>query len=403
MSRACGAVGLSFVVLVAACDEQQQQQALPLVEVGELLFHDTALSFDRTQSCATCHDPEHAFVDPRVGADGLVRAVSLGDDGVSLGDRNAPTVTYAMFAPRFQRGSRARVNKHNNHGTYEGYLGGMFLDGREPGLAGQAAGPPLNPIEMGMPDKASVVERLRDNPVYVEALKANFGGDIFDDVDAAYAAMAETIAEFERTDLFAPFDSKYDRFTRGEYEMSFKELTGKSLFFSQFTNCSICHQLEREGDPVGKFREPFSGFEYHNIGVPVNEAVRAINGVTALDEGLYLHPDVDDPGERGKFKVPVLRNVAVTGPYMHNGVFRQLSTVVAFYEQFHNPDGHPLNPETGEPWREAEIPETVSADILGVGDNLTDFQIESLVCFLRTLTDARYEHLIEDEGISCAD
>lgn len=390
--------------LAFACGEDAPTTTGPtLAELGEELFHDVNLSFNRTQSCATCHDPAHAFIDPRPGDDGRIRAVSLGDDGVSLGDRNAPTASYAAFAPDFHEGTRARFNKQNNHRTYEGWLGGMFHDGREADLEGQAGGPPLNPIEMGMPDRQSVVERLAENERYVDAFRSLFGNDMFQDVDATYRAMTEAIAAFERTEIFAPFDSKYDRSLRGEVTLSFKELTGKSLFFSEFANCGICHQLHNNGDPINKFQETFTGYEYHNIGVPVNEAVRAQTGVTELDLGLYLNPAVTDPAERGKFRTPTLRNVAVTEPYMHNGVFRDLRTTVEFYAHFIDPEARPNNPETGLPWREAEVPETVETELLEVGDPLTDDDIDALVCFLRTLTDQRYEPLMGADEWGCAD
>lgn len=372
-------------------------------ELGEALFHEQSLSLNRTQSCATCHDPEHAFIDSRTNDDGVIAAVSLGDDGTSLGDRNAPTAGYAALTPEFHYGERERHNKQNKHRLYTGALGGQFRDGREPDLEGQAEKPPLGAIEMGMPDEAAVIERVRENQDYVAALIEFFGRDVFDTDDEAYAAMAESIAEFERTELFAPFDSRYDRSLRGEVALTFKELSGKALFFSQFTNCSICHQLYSEGDPINEAQETFTGHEYHNIGVPVNEEVRSQNGVTDPDPGLFNNDEVTDFAERGKFKVPTLRNIAVTEPYMHNGVFRDLKTVIEFYDHYNNPDVRADNPETGEPWRPAETPATVSVELLDVGDPLTDDQVEQLVCFLRALTDQRYEALIPSNGIDCAD
>ncbi|MEM6989935.1 MAG: cytochrome c peroxidase [Myxococcota bacterium] len=372
-------------------------------ELGEALFFDTNLSMERTQACATCHDPERAFTDGRLGDDGRVRAVSLGDDGVSLGDRNAPSAAYALLAPEFHYGTRARENKHNQNRLYEGALGGQFWDGRAPGLAAQAGGPPLNPLEMGMPDQTAVVERISEDEEYLSAFIELYGEDVFDTDEQAYGAMAGAVAAFERTEVFAPFDSRYDRSLTGELALSFKELTGKAVFFSQFGNCSICHQLYSEGDPINERREPFSGFEYHNIGVPVNEAVRQRNGVAGPDVGLLANPESAGDDERGKFKVPTLRNVAVTGPYMHNGVFQDLRTVVEFYDRHNNEELRALNPETGEPWRDAEIPETVATELLDVGDPLTDLEIEGLVCFMRALTDQRYEALIEPGAIDCSD
>ena len=355
-----------------------------IAELGRLLYFDVNLSHNRTQACATCHSPEQGFVDPRSNASG--RAISLGDDGRSLGDRNAPTAAYAAFSPNFHRASK------------EQYVGGQFLDGREPDLAGQAGGPPLNPIEMGMPDKASVVARLRENPAYVTAFQALFGAGIFDQPEAAYRAMTESIAAFEQTDYFAPFDSKYDRYLRGEYEMTTLEELGMTLFFSQqFTNCNLCHQLKPAPHRAG---ETFSSYQYHNIGVPVNKAARAVNGAASdhIDRGLLDNPNIDDPVQAGKFKTPTLRNVAVTAPYMHNGVFRDLRTVVLFYNKYNSKSvKRQFNPETGERWRAPEVPENISLQELETGPALQERRIDALVAFLRTLTDRRYEHLLDQQ------
>ncbi|SMH36071.1 cytochrome-c peroxidase [Maritimibacter sp. HL-12] len=366
----------SALLPLAAMAEPMRLDAL-----GEALFFDVNLSWNRTQSCATCHDPAFGFTDPRETE--LGRMVSLGDDGESLGDRNTPTAAYAMFSPRFEK---------LDPGVYRG---GQFLDGREADLEGQAGGPPLNPIEMGMPDKQSVVARLAENPDYVEAFSAHFGRDVWDDTDAAYRAMTEAIAAFERTDLFAPFDSKYDRFLRGEVDLTPEEELGRILFFSeQFTNCNLCHQLRPS---LIAPDETFSNYEYHNIGVPVNDRVRSMTGFDGIDHGLLANPAVDEPETDGQFRVPTLRNVAVTGPYMHNGVFEDLRTVVLFYNMFNTRDPERLiNPETGAPFRDPEVPGTLSMDELTHGPALDDRRVDALVAFMETLTDARYEHLLDD-------
>lgn len=369
---------LSLLGSAAAAD-----QPVTLETLGERLFFDVNLSHNRSMSCATCHDPEAGFADPR--ETDLGRMVSLGDDGLSLGDRNAPTAAYARFSPVFEQ---------LDPGVYRG---GQFLDGREADLAGQAGGPPLNPIEMGMPDKASVVARLRENPAYIEDFEALFGAEVFGDAETAYAAMTQAIAAFESTDIFAPFDSKYDRYLRGEVALSDQEELGRVLFFSeQFTNCNLCHQLQVS--PVSQ-QETFSNYEFHNIGVPPNLTARAVNGVAAdfIDHGLLSNAAVDDPATDGQFKVPTLRNVAVTGPYMHNGVFDDLRTVVLFYNQYNSVDpARQINPETGQPWAAPEVPGTLSLEELEHGPALDDARIDALVAFMKTLTDARYEHLLED-------
>ena len=90
-------------------------------------------------------------------------------------------------------------------------MGGQFWDGRAKDLAEQAGGPPVNPVEMGMPDKKSIVERLKANSIYYKAITDIYGESIWADTDKIYAIMEKAIAEFEKHELFAQFSSKYDR------------------------------------------------------------------------------------------------------------------------------------------------------------------------------------------------
>lgn len=374
---------LSFLGFSAfAAQNEENIDQIRLEDLGRALFFDVTLSRDKTQACATCHDPAQAFIDWR--DNGVNRAVSMGGDFRSLGDRNAPTASYAALTPELHR---------NEEGEY---VGGMFWDGRENDLEGQAGGPFLNPLEMQMPDKASVVARLQEHTLFPYAFKSLFGDDVFADVDTAYRRMTEAIAAFERTEFFSPFDSKYDRYLAGEYEPTDEEELGISLFFSeQFTNCNQCHQLHTS--PIAE-REPFTNYVHENIGVPINREVRMLNGLGLdhIDYGLLENPAVDDPAQAGKFKTPTLRNVALTAPYMHNGVFQDLKTVVQFYNKY-NIRGRAadINPETGEPWGEPEVAENLALEELESGDALDERRINALVAFMKMLTDRRYEHLVE--------
>lgn len=364
-------VGLMFSALMA---EDMKKE-----DLGRILFFDVNLSKNRTQSCATCHNPNAGFVDDR--DNGVKKMASLGDDGKSLGDRQAPTASYAKFSPAFHFDEKAKK-----------YVGGQFWDGREATLEGQAGGPPLNPVEMGMSDKKAVVDRLKENSLYVDSFKKIFGADIFKNDDKAYEAMTIAIASFERTDEFSPFDSKYDRYLKGEYDLTPLEDLGKSIFFSNNNNsCANCHVLKGE-DKEG---ETFTNYQYHNIGTPANNELRVKNGVKAIDEGLLANSNVSDVAQKGKHKVPTLRNVAVTGPYMHNGVFKDLKTVVEFYDKYNNKDRN-IDPETNKPWDEPEVKDNISLQELKA-NKLTDRKVEALVAFMKLLTDKKYEHLLEEQ------
>ena len=92
--------------------------------------------------------------------------------------------------------------------------------------------------------------------------------------------------------------------------------------------------------------------------------------------------------------MPTLRNVAVTGPYMHNGVFKELRTVLEFYNQYIITNTY--NPETGNPWRPPEVATNISHGLLSQGQPIDRYRIETLIAFLKTLTDRQYEHLLAD-------
>lgn len=372
---------LPAVMLVLASFASADPVPGELADLGRALFFDTRLAAGRNLSCASCHDPARAFSESR--DNGVGRAASLGDDGVSLGDRNAPSLTYARLIPPF--GSDANGDFH----------GGLFVDGRAAGLAEQAREPILNRAEMALPATA-LPERLAENTAYVEAFRRLLGASALASPQRALQSVATAIAAYESTDEFAPFDSRYDRYLRGETELTREEEIGRVLFFSELINCSRCHLVDRREH---RQREVFTNYRYHNIGVPANHRLRERNGRGRdhADPGLAGNAAVDDKAQTGRFRVPSLRNVAVTGPYMHNGVFEKLETAILFYNRFllGNPASL-VNPETGQPWRPAEVPDTVDAALLGGGQPLTAERVAYLVAFLESLTDARYEHLLDD-------
>lgn len=378
---AASVLAVSTIAVFAATERSSAVSAdMDMAKLGEQLFSDPSLSRNGTQSCATCHDPEYAFTDPREGRAG--KAVSVGDDGQSHGDRNTPTLGYASLSPNFHEFAPGR------------FKGGQFWDGRANDLADQAGQPMLNPVEMAMPDKEAVVERLRANPDYVKSFTALFGDGALDDVENAFDNAAMALAAYQSTPEFSPFDSKFDRWQRGEVELTSQEEFGYTVFITW--NCRLCHMIQKQNIAP---KESFTNFEYHNIGVPVNHAVRKVSGKPEdfIDHGLLDHPDINDPKQDGKFKVPTLRNVSVTGPYMRNGVFEDLRTVVVFYNKYTSFRAHAqINPETGEKWDDPEVEENLSLAELRSGLELSDARVDALVAFLDTLTDARYEPLLEE-------
>ncbi len=359
-----------------ALADQVTKKELDYKALGEVLFFDKSISFNKTQSCSTCHSPDTAFVDQRKNS--ANQMVSEGDNPHLHGNRNANTALYAMFSPDFHFDKKI-----------QDYVGGQFWDGRAKDLAEQAGGPPVNPVEMGMPDKKAIVERLKADPTYYKPITDLYGESIWADTDKIYAIMAKAIGEFEKQELFAPFSSKYDRALKGEAELTALESEGKALFFDKTrTNCSNCHQSSE----ANSAKETFTNYRYYNIGVPSNQELIKHNKLAAdfVDNGLLDNPMVKgDEKQKGKFKVPTLRNIGVTAPYMHNGVFRDLKTVLLFKDSFNNPN-RKINPETGKAWEKAEYAQTINPDVLKAKP-LTDEEIKALEAFLKTLTDEAYE------------
>lgn len=359
--------------------------------LGNQLFLDSSFSLRRTIACSSCHNPSHAFIDARyLDADTtnpVHGALSVGDDDLSLGGRNTPTILYAQFTPDF--------------GMTDGlYKGGMFHNGRAANLQAQAKGPFLDGAEMMMPDIPTIVERVKENAFYTLALKNLYGNEVFDSNETLYDAMADAIAAYEKTDTFAPFDSRYDRSRLDPtdadyYAMSTLEAEGYALFFSDELKCKVCHTVSGEEAAA---HELFTDHGYHNTGRPKNrEALIARDGSdTHTDYGLGGRKDINESAYYGLTRTPTLRNIAVTGPYMNNGVFRNLTTVLQFYDHMTGNGSHDINPESGLAWEEAEVNETVDYALLHANMPLDDGDIAALEAFLKTLTDSRYEALLEE-------
>ena len=233
--------------------------------------------------------------------------------------------------------------------------------------------PFLGELEMNMNDEAAVVSEIASSD-YADEFKTVFGEDALDDTETAYEQIAEAIAAFERTDAFSPFSSKFDAVQAGTDVFTLTEQRGFGLFHGR-ANCDRCHESN------GNDAEIFTDFEFKNIGVPANPD----NPFLTLDTS--LNPDgagfvdfglgavLGDEDENGKFRTPTLRNIALTPPYMHNGVFDTLTEVVEFYNRRDIDDVVP------------EVNQNVD-DGGNIGNlGLSDDDIQDLVAFLETLSD----------------
>ena len=384
----------ALLAMLSACnsdDNSFSNNDTSKAKLGEELYNDDSLSRDGNQSCATCHTPEHAFIDDRINPtshdDSTPGSVSEGQDDTALGDRNTPTASYAALIPDFH------FDASEDDGLFKG---GQFLDGRERDLQGQAGQPFLNPVEM-QSTKKDVVNKVKER--YGDSMRENYGNNIFTTVDTAYDAITDSIAKFEKTEEFSPFDSKFDRVLNGEDEFTQLEAQGLEVFKAEKKgNCAACHPVPTKSS--SKQDSIFTDFTYDNLGVPAHDLVRSLNNNNGkgfdenfVDNGLFQNPAVKDPELKGAFRVSTLRNIAVTAPYMHNGVFKNLKTVVHFYNT-RDVDGA-INPETWDEWRSSEVDNTKNTEELG-DLKLTDAEEDALVAFMKTLTDSRYEHLIPE-------
>ncbi len=352
--------------------------------LGQQLFFDTNLSQPAGQACASCHNPAAAFTD----AD-KTKPTSKGVNPALFGNRNSPTAMYAAYSPAFYYDRKTGL-----------YMGGQFLDGRASTLAEQAKKPFLNPVEMANPNAAAVVTKVRNanyasqfNTVYgVGALNNSTAAEI----DQAYARIADAIAEYERSPVFNRFTSKYDFYLFGKASFTVQEVRGRAVFeLATKGNCAACHpsRSATAGSPP-----LFTDFSYDNIGVPKNpdslfySLLPAYNPAGAYFVDLGLGGSLNVPAEDGRFKVPTLRNIAVTAPYTHNGYFKTLRGVVEFYatrdtkKRCTNAWTNDTNALAQKCWPAPETLANVNHAELGAL-KLTTQDIDDLVAFLNTLTD----------------
>jgi cytochrome c peroxidase len=411
---------------------------------GKALFFDTSLSASGQQSCGTCHVPSRAFTGDPATDHGL--PVPLGGPKMDqTGFRNAPSLMYASFTPPFSLSG--------------GPVGGFFRDGRASTLAAQAQQPFITPFEMANKHAAEVVGRLQQSPASLSAFIAAYGEGALGDPNTALEDMGLAIAAYETEDAgFHPFSSKYDYWLNGQAQLTAQEQAGLDLFNNPTKgNCTACHPSQAQSYDSHAL---FTDFTFDNIGVPRNWKIPAnmpgasspIDGAaltTVLapvdvpadaeyayyDMGLCgpLEPSPADVNARpnlwattslcGVFKVPTLRNVAVTSPYFHNGVFSDLHQVVEWYvtRDINNDTGNNPNPVAagpgGNPYQTVgtfytatngtpdlyeyndlpveydanvnvgEVPYTPPTFGGGQAPTLTAEEIDEVVAFLCTLTD----------------
>jgi len=330
------------------------------VSLGKLIFLDVNLSNPIGQSCSSCHSSAVSFSDPSHNM------VSPGAAPGLAGNRNAPMASYTMFNPPF--------HYNPDDTTYEG---GLFVDGRVNTLEDQAMKPFVNPLEMNNADLNAVVAKVKAASYY--PLYKKIFGEITDPT-IAIKNIVSAIAAFERSPELNPFTSKYDYYLKGQASLTPQEQEGLTLFNDTLrSKCSTCH-LTTPDETSGKIL--FTDFTYNSDGVPKNPfnpyytipTLFNADGEHYVDLGLGAI--LNDHTLDGNFRVSSLRNIALTAPYFHNGVFGTLEEVVHFYNTRDVP-GSGFVPE---------VADNIDTEETG-NQHLTAKEEAAIVAFLKTLTD----------------
>jgi cytochrome c peroxidase len=321
------------------------------VELGRKLFFDRRLSLNETMSCAMCHIPEQGYTNNEL-------ATAVGIEGRTV-RRNAPTIYNVA------------------------YFSNIFHDGRETRLEYQIWQPMLAVNEMANPGIGYVVEKIRRLPDYKGMFEPAFAGR-----GPGIETIGMAIASYERTIVSG--NSPFDQWHFGKTESALTESAKRGFgLFKGKAGCAACHLIR---DDYALFTDD----AFHNTGlgwqfsvgddraeIPVQLApgikilvpkkvIDSVGNPPPSDLGRY--EVTQDPGDRWRYKTPTLRNVALTAPYMHHGVFGTLKEVVSFY----NKGGIP-NPRLDPLIRPLGLTDSEMADIIAFLESLTGDNVETLV------------------------
>jgi cytochrome c peroxidase len=306
---------VSALFILASCENGDSKKIIGTeTELGEKLFFEKALSRDSSVSCASCHKPEFAFAD------------------------NTP-VSPGVFGRAGTRNTPSAMNQASRN-----YF---FWDGRAETLMEQALGPMENHVEMDFP-LTLTVKRLASDPLYRKAFFAVYGKP------SSKELLGKAIAAFEET--LETAGSPFDKYLRGDDSSLMSESAKRGLnIFNNKAKCFDCH-----------FGVDFTGSDqFKNIGL--------YNGRNLNDEGRFLV--TGNPRDLGAFKIPGLRNIAQTAPYMHNGMFGTLRQVIDYYNE---PDKFVNNPVNRD-------------SLLRKPLGLNDQEKTDLENFLLSLSDERFQ------------
>ncbi|WP_415774511.1 cytochrome-c peroxidase [Paraburkholderia sp. J94] len=400
----------------------QTAQLSLLAQIGKQIFYDPLLSASGTQSCASCHSPQHAYGPPNA------LSVQLGGEHLTLaGYRPPPSLTYLYRQANFSIGPDpvdmdttpvsladtaqqaqgvARAQKNAGVAPAAPAMvpqGGLFWDGRADTLQAQAMGPLFNPVEMANTSEAEVAQKLQ-RAGYAEQLKKLFGPAMMRSpvmlVDEAMSA----VSRYQIEDAsFHEFNSKYDEWLEGKARLSKTELRGLRLFNNpDKANCAGCHLSKPGRDGLPPL---FTDTQYEALGVPRNPALAQNKDPKFFDMGVcgpYRQDIASQTQYCGMFLTPTLRNVATRQTFFHNGVYHDLKQVMDFYNlRETSPEKIYPRDAAGKVEKYNDLPAKYAANVdiadapfdrkFGDKPAMTDQDIDDIIAFLKTLNDG-YKH-----------
>lgn len=354
-----------------------------LIAVGKKIFFDERLSEPPGTSCASCHDPKQAFS----GTHGSDKGVPLGSRPRHFARRTAPSLLYLRFVPKFHF-------FEDDEAAAPSPFGGFFWDGRSDDLASLPRQPLFNPDEMNAGSPQKLATKIESSDYAADFERATHAGKSAEEVLKGVGAALEA---FLTSDEMTPATSKYDAYVRGEATLTPEEQRGLEAFKDRARGaCAGCHSFNETSTYPG--RSPFSDYGFDAVGVPRNRELPLNRDPTAYDLGLCERRDMhtDDGKWCGSFRTPSLRNVAVRRTFMHNARFTKLRDVVVFYatrasapENFY---------EAGDTFDDLPVKYRENVNIysmpynrpLGAAPAMSEQDIDAVVAFLGTLTDAAY-------------
>jgi cytochrome c peroxidase len=392
--------GLLIAASDQACTAAQLGMSRPVVyrqvglltALGRSLFFDPALSASGKLSCASCHDPAHAYGPPNA-----LPVEAGGKDMRQMGLRSVPSLRYMQATPQFTE-HYYDSDDEGDPSVDNGPTGGLTWDGRVDRARDQARLPLLSPFEMANDSAAGVVAKVRSS-IYTAKLRQVFGPAVFTNTDKAFEAILQAFEAYEQNYAeFNPFSSKYDEYLADKVKLTTREARGLVLFNDPAKgNCVHCHTSARgiDGTPP-----VFTDHGFAALGAPRNQEIPANAESNYYDLGLCgpLRTDLRaHPEYCGMFKSPTLRNVATRQTFFHNGIFHTLKQVLEFYAARDTSPGkwYPRN-QDGSVRKFDDLPPEFRANInveppfnRHAGDKpaLSEEEMDDIISFLQTLND----------------